>query len=491
MNVAQSVVPGMADSVSQSNRQNKESASKRGGTGFSDTLGSFEKSKSPPQNSSASPASASSADTIAASVNEVPVQPVVSEATPKPAAVTVVGTQAEVSNVTTLVAPASILIELPVLPAQPVSLETVPGATEVGKSLDATNVTKPAVTNVGVAVLPESDLAALVTALTNLVASPVSGKTEEAGDSGEDMGEGEVEAEPGPEPLDGAGDNTDLLSLLASTTMPVNQNTPPEAQNAMARQAGLSGTTAATDPALPETAATTSTVVRLQKQDTPAIDFHIETSEDGSATLDVAKAAGDVSDIVQVLETRRFVGMAAASNATAISSAMAADPDWAASMAGQTSNAPMIASTGEVVHVLKIQMSPVELGHVTAAMKLVGDELSVQLTAHTLKGYSELQKDSSEIMDALKAQGFSVDQVTVTLASNADRQDSATGNRQPNDAHQNGAQQGQRGDGGKSQEQFYRQPGQSGREETTINESILQPETAVRGVGTRPDHVYL
>lgn len=486
MNVAQAAIPGMADSVSQSNRQNKESASKRGGTGFSDTLGSFEKSKSPPQSSSPSPARAPSTDTSAASLNEAPVQPAGSEAAPAPVAAPVLGAQAQVSNANS-VASAPIVIEQPVLPVQQdLSLETALAATEAGKQADAANVIKP-LTDVDVAALPESDLAALVTALTNLVSSPVSGKTDEAGDSGEDTtGEGEVEAEP----LEGAGDNMDLLSLLSSTTMPVNQNTPPEAQNAMAQQAGLLGARTA-DPALPDSEATTSTVVRLQKQDTPGIDFHIETSEDGSATIDVAKAAGDVTDIVQVVESRRFVGMAAASNATAISSAMAADPDWAASMAGQTGNSPMISSTGQVVHVLKIQMSPVELGHVTAAMKLVGDELSVQLTAHTLKGYSELQKDSSEIMDALKAQGFNVDQVTVTLASNADRQDSATGNRQPNDASQNGAQQGQRGDGDKSQEQFYRQPGQSGREETTINESILQPETAVRGVGTRPDHVYL
>ncbi|MCI9866462.1 flagellar hook-length control protein FliK [Rhizobium skierniewicense] len=488
MNVAQAVIPGMADSVSQSNRQNKESASKRGGTGFSDTLGSFEKSKSPPQSSSPAHQRTPSADTSSASVNEAPVQPVVSEAAPSPVAAPISGTQAQVSNANP-VAPAPIVIEQPVLPVQQdLSLETALAATEAGKQPDVTNVIKP-LNDVNVAALPDNDLAALVTALTNLVTSPLSAKTDEAGDNGEDAGEGEVEAEP----VEGAGDNMDLLSLLSSTTMPINQNTPPEAQNAMAQQAqqgGITGT-AATDPGLSDSAATTSTVVRLQKQDTPGVDFHIETSEDGTATLDVSKASGDVTNIVQVVESRRFVGMAAASNATAISSAMAADPDWAASMAGQTGNAPMISSTGQVVHVLKIQMSPVELGHVTAAMKLVGDELSVQLTAHTLKGYSELQKDSSEIMDALKAQGFSVDQVTVTLASNADRQDSATGNRQPNDASQNGAQQGQRGDGDKSQEQFYRQPGQSGREETTINESILQPETAVGGVGTRPDHVYL
>lgn len=489
MNVAQAVIPGMADSVSQSNRQNKENASKRGGTGFSDTLGSFEKSKSPPQSSSPSPQRAPSTDTSSASASEAPVQPVVSEAAPAPVAAPVSGAQAKLSNANP-VAPAPVVIEPPVLPLQPdLGLQTALGTTEAGKQPDAANVIKAFIVDVDVAVLPESDLAALVTALTNFIASPVTGKTDKMGDSGEEAGEGELETEP----HEGAGDNMDLLSLLASTTMPVNQTTSPEAQNVMpqqAQQVGLSGTAAA-DPALPDSGETTSTVVRLQKQDTPAIDFHIETSEDGTATLDVAKASGDVTNIVQVVESRRFVGMAAASNATAISSAMAADPDWAASMSGQTGNSPMISSTGQVVHVLKIQMSPVELGHVTAAMKLVGDELSVQLTAHTLKGYSELQKDSSEIMDALKAQGFSVDQVTVTLASNADRQDSATGNRQPNDASQNGAQQGQRGEGDRSQEQFYRQPGQGGREETTINESILQPETAVRGVGTRPDHVYL
>ncbi len=488
MNVAQMIVSGNSEATNKTSRQDRDSSSKRGGSGFSDTLGSIDKQSSSSSNASSAPAKPSSASSAATSTTtttaadgaqtQTPAQtaPVAgAPSTPAPAA----GTKGIVANTLFLTVGAD---QTGIAALGDVTLTQ---GMDTAKVPD--NIAQLIKTEGDAAVLPEmSDLAQLVTALSKSIAAPASGETEVVADGSEEAGDADADAAAG----DLAGESMDLLSLLAATAMPINQNTPPAAQDAGPALSGLSGTGQGVEP-LVDAAVATSTVVRLQKQDVPAIDFHIETQEDGSATLDVSKAMGDVADVVQVVDSRRFVGMAAASNATAISSAMAADPEWATTMAGQTSNSPMISSTGQVVHVLKIQMTPVELGHVTAAMKLVGDELSVQLTAHTLKGYSELQKDSSEILDALKSQGFNVDQVTVTLASGADRQDSSTGNRQPQDAGQQGAQQGQRGSDDRPQEQFYRQPGRGAREETTIHETTSQPEIPSRVSSARPDHVYL
>jgi chemotaxis protein MotD len=333
-----------------------------------------------------------------------------------------------------------------------------------------------------------TDLAKLVTALSKPSSTTAAPTTADTVDGSEDTDDADIAL---PET---STENNDLLSLLASTVMPVDQpaqqKAAPASNDASSTLATVSGATTVGDP-LADGAVTGSPVVRLQKQDAPALDLHFDTNEDGSTKVDITKASGDVSDVVQVVESRRFVGMAQTSNAAAITTAMATDPQWATAMAGQTTNSPMISSTGQVVHVLKIQMTPGDLGHVTAAMKLVGDELSVQLTAHTLKGYSELQKDSSTILDALKSHGFSVENVTVTLASGTDRQDSGTSNRQPADTGQQSAQQGQRGQEGKPQEQFYRRSGSNAREETISHDSVSQPEIPARVASVRPDHVYL
>ncbi|KXG84673.1 flagellar hook-length control protein FliK [Agrobacterium bohemicum] len=482
MNVLKTIVPGNAETVNQTSRQDRDSSSKRGGSGFSDTLGSLDKAAPPKPSASSKPANANATADQPADVPE-----------PEVSAAPVSAAPAAATNKT--IAPTAIFIDAAaVSPSQPTTQTTLtaqlnglqntktaepvpPGATQFP---DATAETVP---------LPViSDLAKLVTALSKLSSTTATSETDDAVDNGEDKGDADVAL------TDTSNGDNDLLSLLASTVMPVDQSVQqkaaPSPDDGNSVLGTASGAVTGGDP-LAEGAVTGSTVVRLQKQDAPALDLHFDTNEDGSTKVDVSKAAGDVSDVVQVVESRRFVGLAQTSNAAAITTAMATDPQWAGAMADQTSKSPMISSTGQVVHVLKIQMTPVDLGHVTAAMKLVGDELSVQLTAHTLKGYSELQKDSSSILEALKSQGFSVENVTVTLASGTDRQDSGTNNRQPADTGQQSAQQGQRGQEEKPQEQFYRRPGSNAREETNSHDNISQPEISARAASVRPDHVYL
>ncbi|MDR6104203.1 chemotaxis protein MotD [Agrobacterium larrymoorei] len=335
---------------------------------------------------------------------------------------------------------------------------------------------------------PAASLADLVkfietlTKATNTTEGPVEG---DKGDTEGDKSADETDV------TDVPGTSADLMSLLAATTMPKDQPVTPAHADAKAKPTDGAtllpvGPSSGDDQALP------ATVVRLAKADAPAIDLHIASHEDGSLKVDASLSSAPNVDVVQVLDSRRYLALAPTSNAANVTASMASDPDWATAMAAKASGAPLVTTTGQVVHTLKIQMSPVELGHVTAAMKLVGDELSVHLTAHTLKGYAELQKDSSAILDALKSQGFSVDQVTVSLSSASDRQDNTSNNRQPNDLNQQGAQQGgQRGNEDRSQEQFYRQTRPNAPEEVNGNDISAQPETLPRDTSARPDHVYL
>src|SRR3546814_13168401 len=59
-----------------------------------------------------------------------------------------------------------------------------------------------------------------------------------------------------------------------------------------------------------------------------------------------------------------------------------------------------------------LQMNPHALGSVTATLRLVGEALHVHLTVETRAAFRQLSDDSSGMLDALRAQGFSVDQVS-------------------------------------------------------------------------------
>ncbi len=499
MNVVTNLMPSPSEQAKAAARQDRGNAQKQG-SGFSDTLGSFDKKPAAPQAasgdrsansapaSSAADAGRASAETARSSRNDAQTQGAAASDTPpaKDTAATAPApaqsqspkTQAAVTDAT-LLAGVALSASMEPLPAMPTAGQPMTGLSDA-PAVDA----MPALTDA------TADLAMLVKALTSITDAAATGEGEDAGDVDQAPSDDDataVDAQPTAGP--------DLLSLLVATSAPAQ----PQAQQAQAPApapadgmlAASKGLDLSVQPADGE-ASTSPLVVRLAKTDVPAIDLHIDTADDGKMKVDVSVASGTSMDVVQVLDSRRYLALAPTSNATAISAAMTSDPDWSAAMSGQTTGAPLVTSTGQVVHTLKIQMNPVELGHITAAMKLVGDELSVHLTAHTLKGYAELQKDGSSILDALKSQGFSVDQVSVSLSSSAERQDSATGNRQPSDLGQQGAFQGsQRGNDERTQEQFYRQPRAGASEDAISHDNTVQPETSGRASGARPDHVYL
>jgi chemotaxis protein MotD len=193
---------------------------------------------------------------------------------------------------------------------------------------------------------------------------------------------------------------------------------------------------------IPDTATTADTKsFRFQKAGDAAvaISLSITKSEDGSAELQDSLPGTAKTETITVLDSRRFLGFGMGNNASNLLSAAAGDRDWAAAMhpASALSNAASASSTGNVVNTLKLQLNPDNLGAVTANMRLVGDELSIHLTVHSAMAYRELSEDRKPMLEALRAQGFNVDQVTISMApaaadpsANTADQSSGNGNAQ-------------------------------------------------------------
>jgi chemotaxis protein MotD len=139
----------------------------------------------------------------------------------------------------------------------------------------------------------------------------------------------------------------------------------------------------------------TDQLFRLIRADGKGRDLDMSLSDKGDrATFRDATPTGPKGETVTVVDARRYIGLAQA------------------------------AATGKVVNTLKIQMHPIELGLVTATLRLHGDDLVVSLQVETGEAYRQLTDDQDAIVRALRGQGFAVDQVNVQLAP-ADRSSNA------------------------------------------------------------------
>lgn len=197
----------------------------------------------------------------------------------------------------------------------------------------------------------------------------------------------------------------------------------------------------------------TDQIFRLVRADGKAtsLEIAIGGKGEGSAVSEQARLPGGIESVA-VLDSRRYLGLAPQGNISAVTSAIAQDPSWAAALAEQLDSAPDV--TGKVVNTLKIQLQPIDLGTVTASLRLQGDTLIVDLKVETGKAFRNLSDDHDAIVKALRGHGFTIDQVGVQMAPTTDRGGSATG--------QGGAQ-------GDSQAQFAEQQqareGGSGRQQ--------------------------
>jgi len=213
-------------------------------------------------------------------------------------------------------------------------------------------------------------------------------------------------------------------------------------------------------------------------------------------TVEFKQGSNGAAENVTVVDSRRFLGLAPNSNGANLTALMSGDSEWAAAMqpSSALSNAAAQSSTGNVVNTLKLQMNPHDLGSVMATLRLHGEELNVHLTVETRAAYRQLSEDSGGILDALRAQGFSVDQVTISIAHTAD---SDTGNNQQQGQNSQAGQQQSMAEGGRQgqaadrgqQQADNRQPAED-RMRTT-NDAALDNAQAPASGSARSGQLYL
>jgi chemotaxis protein MotD len=220
----------------------------------------------------------------------------------------------------------------------------------------------------------------------------------------------------------------------------------------------------------------TDKLFRLIRADGKGRDLDMNVSGAGDrATFRDANPTGAKGEAVTVVDARRYIGLAQTGNASAVTSAITQDPQWAASLnaTGGLSQSEA-AATGKVVNTLKIQMHPIELGLVTATLRLHGEELVVSLQVETGEAYRQLTDDKDTIVRALRGQGFAVDQVTVQL-SPADKSGGAQqGDSQNQQQQQFSNQQAREGGngrqgGGEQQARNFAREGMSHEGNTSEN----------------------
>ncbi|MEZ5811885.1 MAG: flagellar hook-length control protein FliK [Rhizobiaceae bacterium] len=97
--------------------------------------------------------------------------------------------------------------------------------------------------------------------------------------------------------------------------------------------------------------------------------------------------------------------------------AIGENSDWARQFTGpaglRADHASRLERSGETSHSLRIQLRPVELGAVTATMRLVGDRLSVSLKVEKETTLGALQRDQQAVHNALRSLGFQVDDLSI------------------------------------------------------------------------------
>ncbi|MBC2802270.1 flagellar hook-length control protein FliK [Rhizobium ruizarguesonis] len=204
---------------------------------------------------------------------------------------------------------------------------------------------------------------------------------------------------------------------------------------------------------------------RISRADGRGVSMDVQIGTDQAGPKDGTKKA-DVEN-VSVLESRRYIGLMQNSNSAAVTAALSGDSEWARAMepSSALSNAAEWTSTGKVVNTLKIQMNPLDLGLVTATMRLSGDALTVDLKVETGAAYRQMKEDHGKILEALRSQGYAVDNVTISMAP-VERSDAG---------NQAGSQA--------SQQQSLPQQGQGGEARERHNQTAQRTDGGFNGAG--------
>ena len=263
-----------------------------------------------------------------------------------------------------------------------------------------------------------------------------------------------------------------------------------KAKDEMSVDAGLTGVDTAADVQLPGTEAEggiDATTFRLTRADGRGQSMDMHLGVDTDATESGGKAN---IESVSVLDSRRYIGLAQNTNSAAVTAAISGDQEWAHAMQASSSlsNAAEWTSTGKVVNTLKIQMNPIELGLVTATMRLQGDALNVDLKVETTAAYRQLKEDHGKIIEALRSQGFAIDNVTISMAP-VDRSD--TGNQATAQGQQQGQAFAQQGQGGEARERQNHSGQRTGGGFNGSGESGVESTSSGAAGSSRTGDVYL
>ncbi|TAU94870.1 flagellar hook-length control protein FliK [Rhizobium leguminosarum] len=204
---------------------------------------------------------------------------------------------------------------------------------------------------------------------------------------------------------------------------------------------------------------------RISRADGRGVSMDVHIGTDQAGAKDGSKKA-DVEN-VSVLESRRYIGLMQNSNSAAVTAALSGDSEWARAMepSSALSNAAEWTSTGKVVNTLKIQMNPLDLGLVTATMRLSGDALNVDLKVETGAAYRQMKEDHGKLLEALRSQGYAVENVTISMAP-VERSDAG---------NQAGSQA--------SQQQSLPQQGQGGEARERHNQTAQRTDGGFNGAG--------
>ncbi|HTO32833.1 MAG TPA: flagellar hook-length control protein FliK [Pararhizobium sp.] len=321
-------------------------------------------------------------------------------------------------------------------------------------------------------------------------------KTTEANDAGSEKPVHTAASKAADHDAPAATDVSHLLTLLSPQTSPAPAISAPHGEatptmsefHALAVRAGKATTlpqdaTTAKTEAADKPAATTDTdtaasadtdqIFRFARADGKGQAVSMNVASDG----DKAMVKNDVTGVsakaetVTVVEARRYLGLAPASNASAVTSQIVSNPEWAKALQSTEAAGPLAQdSTGKVLNTLKIQMHPIDLGTVTATLRLKEDELHVELKVETGDAFRQFSDDQNAMVKALRAQGFAVDQVSIVFNA----PDSSDGTTQQQAQSQTGQQgreasadgtsqgKGQRNDNGSQQQSGGRWTGNEG-----------------------------
>lgn len=162
---------------------------------------------------------------------------------------------------------------------------------------------------------------------------------------------------------------------------------------------------------------------------------------------------------------------------TELVATIATDGDWKSALERATASRMQAESTPVgPVRDLRIQLNPAELGSVEARMRIVGEQLSVEIRVETGDALRRLSSEREAILAALRGLGFAVDEVTIQQQSPTSGQpQTGTGSRQgdASEGSPQGAGHNRQGDGDAAAN--HRRNGEQGGQNGDASTSAMRP----------------